>query len=80
MFKMIPTSMMQDINIMHKYMTGSDKSYEGFSRLLIEMANEKTYDRRAAKSCGENDMDLDALAAEKLQQRKKNTQHGKPTL
>ena len=32
------------------------------------MANEKTYDRRAAKGRGENDMDIDALAGEKLQQ------------
>ena len=32
------------------------------------MANEKTYDRRAAKGRGENDMDLDALAGGKWQQ------------
>ena len=29
LFKMIPTSMMQEIKIKHKYTSGSDKSYEG---------------------------------------------------
>ena len=67
LFQMIPTNMMSEIKIKHKYTTGPDKSYEGFSRLLIEMANERTYDRRAAKGRGENDMDLDALAAEKAE-------------
>ena len=44
------------------------KTYEGFSKLLLEMANEKTYDRRAATGRGESDMDVDALAAGTLQQ------------
>ena len=38
-----------DIKIKHNYTSGQDKSYEGFSKLLLEMAHEKTYDRRAAK-------------------------------
>ena len=68
LFKMIPLSMMSEIKFKHKYTTGMDKIYSGFSRLLLEMADEKAYDRRAAKGRGENDMDLDELAAEKLQQ------------
>ena len=56
---------MQDIKIKHTHTTGADKSYEGFSKLLLEMANEKVYDRRAAKSRGESNMDVDARAAEK---------------
>ena len=31
--KMIPTSMMSEIKIKHKYTTGVDKTYEGFSKL-----------------------------------------------
>ena len=62
LYKMIPTSMMQEIKIRHKYATGEVKAYAGFSRLLIEMA----YNRRAAKGWGESDMDVDAMAAEKL--------------
>ena len=42
-----------------------DKTYEGFSKLLVEMAYENNYDKRAAKSRGANDMDVDALASEK---------------
>ena len=68
LFKIIPTSMMSEIKIKHKYTVGVDKTYEGFSKLLVEMANEKVYDRRAARGRGESDMDVDALAAEKLQQ------------
>ena len=45
-----------------------DNTYEGFSKLLLEMAHDKTYDRRAAKGRGESDMDVDALAAKKLQE------------
>ena len=63
LFKMIPLNMMGEIKIKQKYTTGMDKTYEGFSRLLLEMANEKVYDRRAAKGRGENDMDLDALGS-----------------
>ena len=68
LFKMIPLSMMGEIKIKHKYTTGMDKTYEGFSKLLLEMAHEKVYDRRAPKGRGESDMDVDALAAQKLQQ------------
>ena len=49
---MIPLSMMSEIKIKHKYTSGMDKTYEGFSKLLVEMAYEKNYDRRAAKSRG----------------------------
>ena len=66
LFQMIPTNLMSEIKIKHKYTSGPDKSYEGFSRLLIEM--ERTYDRRAAKGRGENDMDLDTLASERAEQ------------
>jgi len=59
--------MMSEIKIKHKYTQGVDRSYEGFSKLLVEMAYENTYDKRAAKSRGANDMDVDALAAEKAE-------------
>ena len=65
LFDTIPLSMMSEIEIKHKYNSGMDKTYEGFSKLLVEMAYEKNYDRRAAKSLGDTDMDVDALAAEK---------------
>ena len=67
LFDMIPTNMLSDLKIKHKYTQGVDKTYEGFSKLLIEMAHEKHYDRRAAKGRGESDMDVDALAAEKAE-------------
>ena len=63
LFKMIPLSMMSAIKIKHKYTIGFDKIYEGFSRLLIEKANGKSYGKRASKGRGENDIDLDALTA-----------------
>ena len=72
LFKMIPASMMSEIKIKHKYTTGVDKTYEGFSKLLVDMANEKVYDRRAARGRGESDMDFDALPAEKLQQQEEH--------
>ena len=61
-------NILSEIKIKHKYTSGFDKTYEGFSKLLIEMAHEKHYDRRAAKGRGESDMDVDALAAEKAEQ------------
>ena len=63
LFKMIILNMMNEMKIKHKYTIGMDKTYEGFSRLLIEMAHEKSYDRRTSKGRGENDIDVDALAA-----------------
>ena len=39
LFKMIPTTMMSEIKIKHKCTTGVDKTYEGFSKLLVEMTN-----------------------------------------
>ena len=57
---MILLNMMSDFKIKQKFTAGSDKIYDGFSRLLLEMANEKVYDRRAAKGRGA------ALAAEKF--------------
>ena len=65
LFDMIPLNVMFEIKIKHKYTTGMDKTYEGFSKLLLEMALQKTYDRRAAKGRGESDMDVDALITEK---------------
>ena len=62
---MIPLNIMSEIKIKHKYTTGMDKTYEGLSKLLVEMAYEKNYDRRAARSRGDTDIDVDALAAEK---------------
>ena len=67
LFDIIPASILSEIKIKHKYTQGFDKTYEGFSKLLIEMAHEKHYDRRAAKGRGESDMDVDALAAEKAE-------------
>ena len=56
---MIPLRMMSEIKRKHnKYTSGMDKTYEGFSKLLVEMAYEKNYDRRAAKSRGDTDMEL----------------------
>ena len=52
LFKMIPLNMMSEIKIKQKYNIGMDKTYKGFSRLHIEMANEKSYDRRASKGRG----------------------------
>ena len=45
-----------------------DKTNDVFFKLLLEMAHEKIYDRRTARGRGGSDMDVDALAAEKLQQ------------
>ena len=67
MFGIIPLNILSEIKIKHKYTSGFDKTYEGFSKLLIEMAHEKHYERRAAKGRGESDMDVDALAAEKAE-------------
>ena len=63
LFKMISASLMQDIKVRHKYAVGEEKLYPGFSKILIEMANGRTYDRQASK--GKNDMDVDAIEAEK---------------
>ena len=51
--------MLQEIKLWHKYTVGEWKGYGGFSRILIEPANEKVYDGRAAKVRGANDMDTD---------------------
>ena len=61
--------MYQDIKLRHKYSIGENKNYDGFSRILIELANEKSYDRRAAKGRGENDMDTDLVDPESRQYR-----------
>ena len=68
--KMIPKDMIQEINIRHNYTVGENKGYEGFSRILIELANEKVHDRRAANVRGENDMDTDAVDTEARQPRR----------
>ena len=41
MFDMSPLNMMSEIKIKHKYTTGMDKTYEGFSKLLIKMLPRK---------------------------------------
>ena len=56
--------MYQDIKLRHKYTVGENKGYEGFSRILVELANEKVYDKRAAKGRGENDMGTDLVGPE----------------
>ena len=56
--------MYQDIKLRYKYNIGKNKNYDGFSRIFIELANEKSYDRRAAKGRGENDMDTDLVERE----------------
>ena len=76
LFKMISLSMMREIKIQPQYTIGFDKTYEGFSRLLIEMANEKSYDKRASKSRSENDMDVDALVASAAAAAEKAAWHG----
>ena len=40
-FKMIPLNMLSEIKIKHKYTAGSDKTYAGFPKLLVEVANER---------------------------------------
>ena len=59
LFKMIPKANLDEIKLKHKYARGEDKTYNGFSRILIELADEKRYE---AKSRGKDDMDVDALA------------------
>ena len=54
--------MLQEINLRHKYTFGESKNYDGFARILIELANE--YDSRAAEVRGANDMDTDVADAE----------------
>ena len=66
-FKMIPEDMCQDIKFRHNYAVGENKGYENFSRILIELANEKVYDKRAAKCRGENDSDTDLVDSETRQ-------------
>ena len=52
------------MKISHKYTVGDSKGYEGFSRILIELANEKVHDKRADKVRGVNDIDTDAVDTE----------------
>ena len=59
-------NMMQYIKIRHKYAAGKSKTYKGLSRICMEMANERVYDHRTGNG-RRNDMDADALAAEKEQ-------------
>ena len=66
---MMLKDMIPEIKIRHKYTRGGSKGYDGFSRILIQLANEKVYDRRAAKGRGENDMDTDAVDTEARQSR-----------
>ena len=58
LFKMVPKSQLADIKLRHKYAVGDAKSYDVFTRTLIELANERVYDTRTAKR-GPNDMDVD---------------------
>ncbi len=57
---------MQDLKVRHKDAVVEEHQHPGFSKILIEMANERTYDQQIAK--GRNDMDVDALEAEKAAQ------------
>ena len=49
LFKMIPMNVMQYIKIRHKYAVGEPKTYDGFSCILIEMANGRVYVHRIGK-------------------------------
>ena len=62
LFKMIPKNQLDDIKLRHKYAQGEDKTYAGFSRILIELANEKRYEAKHVR--GKDDMDVDALGSE----------------
>ena len=63
-FKLIPNNLLADIKLRHKYTTGDAKLYDGVSRILIELVNERVYDSRAAKVWGANDMDVDPVDAD----------------
>ena len=64
LMKMIPKANIDEVKLKHKYAQGVDKTYAGFTRILIELANEKRYDNRN-KTRGKDDMDVDALARQK---------------
>ena len=59
LFKMIPQASYDDIKLRHRYTLPQDKGYQSFSRVLIELANEKAYESHL-KGKGSDDMDLDA--------------------
>ena len=61
LFKMVPLNQLDDIRMRHKYAVGEEKLYDGFSRMLIALAGEKSYDLKHAKN--PNDMEVDSLAA-----------------
>ena len=59
LFKMIPKSSLDDIKMRHKYATKEEKSYDRFSRTIVELATEKIYDNARAR--GKDDMDVDPV-------------------
>ena len=58
LFKMIPKANFDEIKLKHKYAQGSEKTYEGFSRILIELSDDKRYEKQ---SRGKDDMDVDLV-------------------
>ena len=64
LFKMIPEAKIDEVKLKHKYAQGVDKTYAGFSRILIELADEKRHEIDS-RGRGKDDMNVDALARQK---------------
>ena len=60
LFKMIPKSSYERVKLQYKYAPPEQKSFEGFSQVLIDLADEQSYETR---SKNRDDMDVDAADA-----------------
>ena len=69
---MISHNIISQIKTNRKYTAGCDKIYKRFSEVFVEIAYEKNFVRRAAKSCRDRDNDIDSLAAEKVERHQQN--------
>ena len=59
LMKMVPKSHAHEIQVRHKFATPEEKTYDRFSRMLIEMAGERIYEFN--RSRGKDDMDVDPV-------------------
>lgn len=59
LMKMVPKSHAHEIQVRHKFATAEEKTYDRFSRMLIEMAGERIYEFN--RSRGKDDMDVDPV-------------------
>ena len=63
----------------HRCAAEADKTYEKFSRIIIELANEKRYDSLRAKNHGgQKDMDCDPVEEEQRDGGEKHPDYGHP--